>query len=402
MLDIFSSLYKEYTVLMKSFPWAVTLTEVALLIVFAWTVNRVFEKIILRIVNKNIPTEAIQKKYLNIHEIILNFLKIVPLAIIIWGAKVIPGIPDALEKIIDNVARSLVLLVIAITLNSILDVLNIIYRNKFGKKAHSIKGYIQLVKLVISIVTIILIIAELIDRSPVILLSGLGAMAAVLMLVFQDTLLSFVASIQISSGDMVRVGDWVEMPSLNADGDVIDIALHTVRVRNWDNTVTTVPTRKFITDPFKNWRAMEESGGRRIKRAINLNQNTVRCLSKNEISSLKNINHLKEYLSPKQPQDPLGVINVAAFCEYARTYLKFHPDIHQEMTILVRQLSPEGQGLPIEIYCFTNKTAWVIHEDIKAGIFNHLFAILPKFGLEVFQMPSGADLRNFINAQKFT
>lgn len=399
MLDVFTEVCKEYAVVMKNFPWAVTLVEVILLIVFAWAVNRIFEKIILKIANRSIPTEAIQKKSLNIHEIILHFIKIVPLAIIIWGARVIPGLPDVLEKVIDNVARSLVLLIIAITLNSLLNVVNVIYRNKFGRKAHSIKGYIQLVKLVISIVTAILIIAELIDRSPVILLSGLGAMAAVLMLVFQDTLLSFVASIQISSGDMVRVGDWVEIPSLNADGEVIDIALHTVKVQNWDNTITILPTRKFITDPFKNWRAMEESGGRRIKRSLNLNQNTVRCLSKDEIQRLKKINFLKEYFSQKQPKDSLGILNVAAFCEYAKNYLKSNTGIHQDMTIMVRQLPPQGLGLPIEIYCFTNNTSWVAHEDMKAEIFNHLFTILPEFGLEVFQKPSGADFRSFINLQ---
>ncbi|MCT4634768.1 MAG: mechanosensitive ion channel family protein [Rickettsiales bacterium] len=399
MVDIFSMVYKEYALAMKNFPWLVTLTEVILLILFAWAVNRIFEKIILKIAKRNIPTEAIQKKSLNIHEIILHFIKIVPLAIIIWGAKVIPGLPDVLEKIIDNVARSLVLLIIAITLSSILDVLNVIYRNKFGRKAHSIKGYIQLVKLIISIITTILIIAELINRSPVILLSGLGAMAAVLMLVFQDTLLSFVASIQISSGDLIRVGDWVEMPSLNADGEVIDIALHTVKVQNWDNTITILPTRKFITDPFKNWRAMEESGGRRIKRVLNLNQNTVRCLSKDEIQNLKKINFLKEYFSQKQPKGSLGILNVAAFCEYTKKYLKSNTGIHQDMTILVRQVSTQGQGLPIEIYCFTNNTGWVAHEDIQAEIFNHLFTVLPEFGLEVFQKPSGADFRNFINPQ---
>lgn len=400
MLDFFSTIHKEYTLILKSFPWAITLLEVVLLVLFALLVNRVFKTIILKFAQKNLPTEAIKKKSLNIHEIILHFVKIIPLFIIIWGVKVIPGFPDALEKIVDNVARALVLLIIAVTLTSILNIVNIIYRNKFGKKAHSIKGYIQLAKIIISIITAILIISELIDRSPVILLSGLGAMAAVLMLVFQDTLLSFVASIQISSGEMIRVGDWVEMPNFNADGEVIDIALHTVKVQNWDNTITTLPTRKFITDSFKNWRNMEESGGRRIKRALHLNQNTVRCLSKDEIQHLKKMKFLKDYLSKKEPKDSFGILNVAAFCAYAENYLKSHPKVHQDMTLLVRQLRPQSEGLPIEIYCFSNDTGWVAYEAIKAEIFNHLFTALPEFGLEVFQKPSGADFRNFIDVQQ--
>ena len=394
---------EKYTVIMKDFPEIATLVSVICLILFAWLVNIIFKGIILKIARRELPSGAYAKKdqALNIREAILRLVKIIPLAIIIWGIKAIPGIPDIAKNTIDNISTALIILILAVTFNSALNIINILYRRKFGAKRHSIKGYLQLVKIIVFIIAIILIIAELIDRSPVMLLSGIGAMAAVLMLVFKDTLLSLVASIHISSGDMIRIGDWIEVPGLNADGEVVEIALHTVQVQNWDNTITILPTRKFMTDPFKNWRSMEESGGRRIKRALHLNQNKVRCLSKSEMQSLKKTKLLKEYLTKKEQEDKdsLGVLNVAAFCAYAENYLRFHPNVQQEMILLVRQLRPKSEGLPIEIYCFSNDTQWVNYEAIKADIFNHLFTMLPKFGLEVFQNPSGADLRGFIKVQ---
>jgi miniconductance mechanosensitive channel len=262
------------------------------------------------------------------------------------------------------------------------------------------------------IITTVLIIAVLIDRSPLILLSGLGAIAAVLMLVFQDTLLSLVASVQISSSDMVRVGDWIEMPQLNADGDVIDIALHTVKVQNWDKTITTLPTRRLITDPFKNWRGMHESGGRRIKRSLYLDQNSICFLSDDEQERLGRFKLLEDYLSRKNQEisnwnSALGekakemvntrrITNIGTFRAYVEHYLRSHPGIHQNMTLLVRQLSPTPEGLPLEIYCFTSTTKWAEYESIQSDIFDHLLAILPEFMLQVFQNPSGTDVRGLL------
>jgi len=257
--------------------------------------------------------------------------------------------------------------------------------------------------------TAILMVAALIDRSPLILLSGLGAMAAVLMLVFQDTLLSLVASVQISSNDIVRVGDWVEMPQLNADGDVIDIALHTVKVQNWDKTITTIPTKRFITDPFKNWRGMKEAGGRRIKRSLLLDQQSVRFLSDDERRGLARFAVLEDYLGEKQreiddwnrqleargkaPVNQRRVTNIGCFRAYVERFLRAHPGLHRDMTLLVRQLAPTPDGLPLEIYCFTRTTVWAEYEGIQSDIFDHLLAILPEFGLRVSQHPIGVDLR---------
>jgi miniconductance mechanosensitive channel len=224
-----------------------------------------------------------------------------------------------------------------------------------------------------------------------------------------------VASVQISSNDIVRVGDWVEMPQLNADGDVIDIALHTVKIQNWDKTITTIPTKRFITDPFKNWRGMQESGGRRIKRTLLLDQQSVHFLDAEECRRLHRFSLLEDYLSEKakelddwnlrlesrgkEPVNTRRVTNIGTFRAYIERYLRSHPGIHQGMTLMVRQLTPTADGLPLEIYCFTDTVAWAAYEGTQSDIFDHLLAILPEFGLSVFQHPSGLDMRAWQSGQ---
>ena len=240
------------------------------------------------------------------------------------------------------------------------------------------------------------------------LLTGLGAATAVLMLIFQDTILSLVASMQISGDGRVRIGDWIEMPSQNADGDVIDIALYTVTVQNWDKTITTIPTKKLVTDSFKNWRGMSESGGRRIKRALYLDQHSVGFLDEAALRRLRDFGLLGDYLAAKHqelelwnkkvaqshPEDVNArrLTNLGTFRAYVERYLGNNPDIRQDMTLLVRQLAPTPQGLPLEIYCFTASTEWGRYEAIQADVFDHLLAILPEFGLRVFQQSSDAML----------
>lgn len=242
----------------------------------------------------------------------------------------------------------------------------------------------------------ILMTARLIGRSPLIPLSGLGAMVAVLMLISQDTLLSLVASVQIGSNDMIRVGDWIAMPQLNADGSVIDIALHTVKVQNWDKTITTIPTKRLITDSYKNWRGISESGGRRIKRSLYLDQNSMHFLSETERQRLSRFALLDGYLSAKEEElnawntnlssEKTNLVNhrrltdIGVFRAYVERLLRSHPGIHQDMTLLVRLLSSTADGLPLELYCFTNTTAWVPYEAHQSNIFDHLLAILPEFG----------------------
>ena len=307
---------------------------------------------------------------------------------------------------------SLAWVVIALTTaaGALLNALNDIYAETYAEASNRpIKGYLQVVSLFLYVAAGILAVSVLVGLNPVVFLSGLGALTAILMLVFKDTILSLVASVQIMSNNMIGIGDWVEMPQANADGDVIDIALHTVKIQNWDKTISTIPTHKFISESFQNWRGMSESGGRRIKRAIHLDMSTIHFLSDKEVARLSSLEFLHDYLMAKQEElevanaregpaadvlpDQRRLTNVGTFRAYVLHYLHNHPMIHQEMTLLVRQLQPGPQGLPLEIYCFSNDTDWGNYEGLQADIFDHLIASLPEFGLEAFQEPSGGDLK---------
>lgn len=250
------------------------------------------------------------------------------------------------------------------------------------------QGISQLLKLLTFIVFSILIISTTLGKSPTLLLSGLGALTAVLLLVFKDAILGFVASIQIAVNNMVNVGDWIEMPKYGADGDVTEIALTTVKVRNWDNTITTIPTYALISDSFKNWRGMQQSGGRRIKRAINIDINTIRFIKSPELEKLQQRQRLHDFFQQQDVRDLLSsddVTNIALFRYYVRWTLRHHPSINQDMTLMVRQLQPTEVGLPVEIYCFSADKNWLNYEAIQADIFDKLFAILPVFDLAAFQ-----------------
>jgi miniconductance mechanosensitive channel len=327
---------------------------------------------------------------------------------VFYGIGLVPDIAEPAEQIVRNVASAYMILMIMLTVTAALSALNRIYEADPASRNRPIKGFIQLAQIAIYILGAVIVIAALIDRSPVILLSGFGAMTAVLLIVFKDTLLSLVASVQLTSQDMIRVGDWLEMPQFGADGDVIDVALYTVTVQNWDKTITTIPTHRLITDSFKNWRGMSESGGRRIKRSINIDVNSIRVLTDDEIKRFKGFALLKDYIEAKETDlraynaalDEPGesgvnlrrLTNVGTFRAYIHSYLKHHPKIHTGMTLIVRQLQPGTEGLPIEIYAFSNDTDWAAYEGIQADIFDHICAIAPEFGLRLYQKPAGADL----------
>jgi len=260
---------------------------------------------------------------------------------------------------------------------------------------------VQSIKLVFGIICFIYIISILMDRSPVAILSGLGAMSAVLMLVFKDTILGFTAGLQLSTNKMVQVGDWIEMPKYGADGDIIDIGLNVVKVRNFDKTITTIPTYALVSDSFKNWRGMRESGGRRIKRSILIDINSIDFLSLNDIKRLEKANLLAPYLKQKQDEiqkhneknnfdlslsvNGRRLTNIGTYRAYLVSYLKNNPNINQHMTVMVRQLSPNQFGIPLEIYCFTSTTIWVDYENIQSDIFDHFLCILKEFNLKVYQ-----------------
>ena len=331
-----------------------------------------------------------------------------PVLLVYYGIAFLPDLNDTLALLIQRVAFSLLIVVAVRAATAFLSAANAIYASNPENRSKPIKGYLQVVKIVLYLVAGLLVIATLMDRSPLLFLSGLGAMTAVLLLVFRDTILSLVASVQLTGNDMIHVGDWIEMPAFGADGDVIDVALHTVKVQNWDKTITTIPTHALIASSFKNWRGMSRSGGRRIKRSLFIDVSSVRFLEDEEIERLAGWGLLRDYIADKRVElvadnaregrnpvldaDIRRLTNVGTLRAYIEAYLHAHPKIHQGMTLLVRQLQPTDRGLPIELYCFTNTTEWGAYESIQADIFDHLFAILPELGLRAFQSPAGSDL----------
>jgi miniconductance mechanosensitive channel len=333
---------------------------------------------------------------------------VVPLLIVSRGINLVPNLSEEMRTFVTHTAQALIVVSVAMAIIRALAYANELYERLPTSKNRPIKGFVQVAKILVLCGAAIIVISILIDESPLLLLSGLGAITAVLLLVFKDTILSLVASVQLTTNDMLRVGDWITMPSMGADGDVIDISLHTVKIQNFDKTIVTVPTHRLVSDSYANWRGMAESGGRRIKRSVILDQNTIRFLTDDEVLDLKKFKILAPYLAAKReeiaewnakelegdtaPVNARRLTNIGTFRAYIQAYLKWHPRIDDNFTLLVRQLPPGPQGLPIELYCFTNTTAWDIYEGIQSDIFDHMLAIVPEFGLRTFQEPTGRDL----------
>ena len=387
-------------------PWMQSGAALLLLGVFAWIANwiakRIVLKLLLRLLN-HLPFR-IEAKHIGV--IVARLSNIVPALVIQIGIGAAPHLPAEAITFVRSLCAAFIILTIAIAVNGLLTLLNDLYQRRPNAANRPIKGYVQLGKLLVYGAAAILIIAALMDESPLLLLSGLGAMAAVLMLVFKDTILSLVASVQIGSADMVRVGDWIEMPQFNANGDVIDIALHTVKIQNFDKTITTVPTHRLISESFRNWRGMAESGGRRIMRSLMIDQRSVGFLDEGNIEKMAQFAVLRSYLNAKKQEietwnaehgadgtvNGRRLTNIGTFRAYVLAYLQSRSDIAQDKTLLVRQLAPSENGLPMEIYAFASSTGWAEYEGIQADIFDHLIAILPDFDLRLFQRPAGADV----------
>ena len=317
-----------------------------------------------------------------------------------------------LVTFVGNITQAYMVLLFLLMIDALINALHEIYQKLPISAGRHIKGFVQVVKIIFYIAATIMIISIFSGSPPSALLTGLGAMAAVLMLVFKDTILGFVASIQLSANKMVNVGDWISMPKYNADGDVIDISLNTVKVQNWDKTIATIPTYALVSESFNNWKGMEESGGRRIKRSINIDMNSVGFLNGEQIEKFRMFHLLKEYINQKEKEltefnkslnldedvvtNGRKMTNLGTFRKYLEEYLQHHPKINTEMTFLIRHLQPTDKGLPIEIYVFSNDQAWGNYEAIQADIFDHILAIMPEFGLRVFQNPTGSDFRKLV------
>lgn len=394
---------------LSHYPWLETLLALIVLVLFAALANFIAKRVIVRGIHYLVTKlKTSNQSIFAEHSIIRRLANVVPALVVMNGITTIPHLSPKLIMFIQMGAQAFIFLTIALTISEALNIFNLIYQRNPKSRNKPIKGYLQLIKLILFVVCGLMILGTLLKKDVFTLLAGFGAMTAVLMLVFQNTILSLVASVQIASYDMVRIGDWIEMPSLNADGDVIDMSLHTVTVQNFDKTFTTIPTNKLVTDTFRNWRGMSNAGCRRIKRSLFVDQSSVHFMSDEEQQKLKEFLLLDQYLDAKQSEiedfnkqlsnqsryNQRRLTNLGTFRAYVEFYLKQHQGIAQNQTLLVRQLQPTSEGLPLEIYAFTNTTAWASYEAIQSDIFDHLIAIIPEFGLRIYQAPSGHDFQN--------
>jgi len=386
-------------------PWVQTLMALTVLILATVIANYILKAVILNALGRYLD----QKTHTD-DKAAAWLATVVPLLIISRGIALVPNLSGDLRTLVTSTAQALIVVSVAMAIVKALTYANELYERLPTSKNRPIKGFVQVVKILVLCGAAIIMISVLIDESPLLLLSGLGAITAVLLLVFKDTILSLVASVQLTTNDMLRVGDWITMAGMDADGDVIDISLHTVKVQNFDKTITTIPTHRLVSDSYRNWRGMAEAGGRRIKRPLVLDQNSIRFLDDAEVLDLKRFKILKSYLEQKRdeiakwnaaelegddaPVNARRLTNIGTLRAYIIAYLQWHPRINGNFTLLVRQREPGPQGLPIEIYCFTDTTVWHEYEGIQSDIFDHMLAIVPEFGLRVYQEPTGLDFQN--------
>ncbi|MCP4261783.1 MAG: mechanosensitive ion channel [Planctomycetes bacterium] len=339
-----------------------------------------------------------------------RFSYFAPALVIFWMAPFVLSGSSVAIATLQLAAKIYMVIVGLLVFDSFLNSVVEIYRTFEFSQKKPIRGFVQGAKIILFFLGGIFILAMIMGKSPVIVLGGLGAMMAVFMLIFKDSVLGFVAGIQLSANRMIHIGDWIEMPKYGADGSVIDIALTTVKVQNWDKTIATIPTYALISDSFKNWRGMSESGGRRIKRAIYIDMSSVKFCTEEMLQKFKKFKYISEYTEKKVEEikehnfaagvdeselvNGRHLTNIGTFRAYVAAYLRNHPKIHQDMTFLVRHLEPTPNGLPIQIYVFSNDQVWANYEAIQADIFDHILAVIPKFELRIFQNPTGADLQN--------
>lgn len=352
-------------------------------------------------------TKAVWDDYVFNEKILRSLSHIVP-AVVLYA--LLPLAFQSYPELLAFTLKICMVYIIAVSLrfvNAFLVVVFDVVSSTKAFKGRSLKGFLQVFQLIVIFVGIILIVSIVIDKSPVTLFAGLGASAAILTLVFKDSLVGLIAGVQLTANDMVRVGDWIEMPKNGVDGDVIEITLNTVKVRNFDKTIVTVPPSALVSDAFKNWRGMAESGGRRIKRSVNIDMNSVKFCTPEMLEKYHKIEFLKEYIEQKEREidtfnkerdvdvtisvNGRRQTNLGVFRAYLEMYLSNNPGVNHEMTHMVRQLQPTDHGIPLELYFFSADNRWIPYESFQADVFDHVLAIIPEFDLRVYQSPSGAD-----------
>ncbi|NNA07775.1 mechanosensitive ion channel family protein [Pseudomonas lundensis] len=392
-------------------PWLSALLGLIVLVSIALIAGHIARILILRVTKILARQPALHWiNDLREHKVFHRLAQLTPSLMVQFGRNLVPDMSDNGRHFLGNLALAITIFVLTRVISALLDAMLDIYSRTNYSKTRPIKGYVQLTKMLLYVFSAIIIVATLIDRSPMLLLSGLGAMSAVILLVYKDTLLSFVASVQLTSNDLLRVGDWIEMPQVGADGDVIDITLHTVKVQNFDKTIVSIPTWRLMSESFKNWRGMQQSGGRRIKRSLFIDAAEIGFLTDEQEQRLEQVRLLRDYLTRKKAElkswneaqgnvaelsaNRRRMTNIGTFRAYALAYLKSHAEIQPNMTCMVRQMQTTAQGVPLEVYCFTRTTVWDEYEQIQGDIFDYLLSVMPEFGLSVYQQPSGNDLRN--------
>jgi miniconductance mechanosensitive channel len=386
---------------------------VALAIVLGILANFVAKRLILRGLAYSVGRTETRWDDIVLQRKVFAWLSHLAPAIVIFvmAPVVFEGHPSLINFTV-NATFIYLILIAVLALDALLNAVLDIYHTLEVSKEIPLKSFIQVVKIVVYITGGIIIISIIINKTPLYLFSGLSALTAILMLIFKDAILGFVAGIQLTANKMVARGDWIEMPNYGADGDVLEVALTTVKVQNWDKTITTIPTYALISESFKNWRGMSESGGRRIKRSINIDMNTIKLCTEEMLERFSKVEYIKKYIDRKKkevveynathqldhstPVNGRRLTNIGTFRAYVEAYLQHHPLINQDMTFLVRQLAPTEHGLPIEIYVFSKDKRWANYEAIQADIFDHLLAIVPEFDLRIFQNPTGSDFRKLI------
>jgi miniconductance mechanosensitive channel len=357
------------------------------MLILAFVIDRICRKAVVPTIRKiTSKTEFMWDDYLLNDKVLNDFcMLIAPVVVYFLITLALPA--DLVLDFLLKFCRIYIIVVFMKLLCSIITAMYTLSSEHDKMKNHSMKGFYQMLKLVVICIGTIVIISNLVGKNPGVILTGLGAGTAILMLVFQDTIKGFVAGIQLIANDMLRPGDWICAPKYGADGDVLEVTLTTVKVQNWDKTIVTVPPYALVNDSFQNWRGMFDHGGRRVKRSINIDMNTVRFCTKEEMESYRKQPWMEGFEETGNEE-----VNLYIFRHYVDHYLRHHPKVNPEMTLLVRQLQPSAQGLPVELYFFSADTGWINYENIQAEVFEHVLAVLHTFGLKVFQAPAGTDL----------
>lgn len=412
-MSYIEGLIKDYGVSEKISGYLSYIILVTLIILLCVIANLITKKVILKLFTRIIKKNKYQWDDILLERKVFNKL-----------ANIIPGIiiyifaPAFLNigGLVQRGATVYILFVMLFIMSSLLDAINDIYRTYPISKVRPIKGLLQVVKIIFFIIIGIIIVGTLMNQNPLLMLGGIGAVAAVFSFVFKDSILGFIAGIQLTSNDMLRIGDWIEIPKYGADGEVIDITLNTVKVQNFDKTIVNLPAYALVSDSFKNWRGMTESGGRRIKRSIYIDVNSIGFCTPEMLEKFKKVNYLADYILEKEKEiseynknhnankelliNGRHLTNIGTFRIYIQVYLKKHPKLLKNMPQMVRQLPPGENGLPLEIYAFTDGTNWENYETIQADIFDHIFSIAEEFGLRVFQNPTGYDMQQISMGNK--